>query len=239
MDETRPDLRTSADAFFEVGKQLHEAMQGANRPSHKTRVEVAQLAADSVAVARMIDGLRPAVVELWREREGAAASQMIQMVAFGGSIADPPVGPLTVLIKALFLFLRAYQDAMYSLIFEMVTEKRPANARMQHAVTRPESVVGKVLSERLKGYDDWFAGVRELRNAIKTGASFSLLGPPEDIGVMFTSTTDAGEYVMFDVDAPLVRLSHLASAFDVSAALTHMTHELWSDLQSRHRQAPS
>jgi len=226
MSEATPDLRAAADAFFEAGRELHEAMQGPNCPSHQTRVEVSQLAADSVAVSRMIDDRRPAIVEMWRQREEEQGGRLHVTMAFGGSIAEEPVGPLIVLTKALFLFLRAYQDAMYSLIFEMLTRRRPANARMQHAVTHPESVVGKVLVDRLRGYEEWFSEFRDLRNAIKTGASFSLMAPPEDVGVMFTSTTDAGAYVMFDVDAPLIRLSRLADAFEVSAALTRMAREL-------------
>jgi hypothetical protein len=174
----------------------------------------------------MIADLHEAVIADWKAREAESGSQLLVLAPFGGSLADEPVGRFIVLVKASFIFVRAYQDAMYALLFEMIEGRPTRNRRMQVAAAKPMNPVGRVLREQLSGYLDWFAGWRELRNEIKEGVNFSLLGPPDDVAITFTSTTDAGSYVIFDAGRPVVRLSHLASALDLSAALTRFASSL-------------
>lgn len=220
-------LRASASSFAEAGAELHASLGGAVCPSHHTRAQAAQLGADSLATSAMIADLHESVVAEWRAKEQQAGGRLVVFAPLG-SLANEPVGRFIVLVKALFVFLRAYQDAMYALMFEMIEGKPTRHRRMQEAASKPMNPVGRVLRRQLSGYLDWFADWRELRNEVKEGVNFSLLGPPDDIAITFTSTTDAGGYVIFDVDRPVVRLSHLASALDVSAALTRLATSLAS-----------
>jgi hypothetical protein len=218
-------LRASASSFGEAGAELHTLLGSRALPSHDTRARAAQLGSDALGVFAMIADLHEDVVAEWRARE-QSGSRLLLLTSLGGSLTDESAGRFIVLVKASFLFVRAYHDAMYALLFEIVKGRPTHNRRMQEAAAKPTNPVGRVLREQLSGYFDWFAEWRALRNEVKEGVNFSLLGPPDDIAVTFTSTTNSGGYVLFDVGRPVVRLSHLASALTVSAALTRLASSL-------------
>jgi hypothetical protein len=226
---TAAALKASAKSFREANKELHLLFDGKRGGvSYETRAQLSQLGADSIGLATLIADVHEAVADEWRQREARQGGSPLALLPFGGSLADPPLGQFIVLAKAFFIFLRAYQDAMYGVLFEITTGRRPGrgNSRMQQAVKTSNNPVAKVLAKELDGYLEWFGSWRDLRNEVKEGVNFTLLGPPEDIGLTFTSSTDSGRIVMFGVDRPVVRMSHFASALDVSRALAQTAQAL-------------
>src|SRR5581483_6171855 len=128
-------LIESARRLEGAGADLHRALTGKACPSHATRAQAAQLGADALAASRMISDLHASVVDDWKRRE-SQGQRLVVYFPFGGALSDEPVGPFIVLVKAFLIFSRAYQDAMYSLLFELIEGKPTGNRRMQAAADK-------------------------------------------------------------------------------------------------------
>lgn len=118
--------------------------------------------------------------------------------------------------------MRAYQDALYAVLFELVMGHAVGVRRMQRAVERPENPVGQLLRERAPQYIAWFPDWRSQRNAVKEGLGFSTVGPTEDIGIAFNAFTASGGIVVNLEEKNVIRLSDLLAALGASTALADL-----------------
>jgi len=170
-----------------------------------------ELARDSLIASLMLRECHADAVAELREE----ADQGRFLFRFGTASSQPirPGDRLRVVYKTLFLFTRAYQDAIYGVLFELLTGNRAGNVRMQKAVDKPANPVGELLrSAPLNGYVEWFGGWRTLRNDVKEGTNFGLLGPAEDPGITFnTFTAGGGLHVEFRAGR-VIKLFHAVEA---------------------------
>lgn len=207
-------LLGQADDLANANHDLVRRLEGSPGPTTvATRVKVTQLSADTVASSQSLAAAAMRRAEGWDPN-------IVVRASFGGALADED-GPPVAAAKTLLLFSRAYQDALYWLLFELVVGKPTSNTRgMGVAAEKPTNPVALVLNDRLPKYLPWFRGWREVRNEVKEGANLALVGPAEDIGFHFTSAQEDGSHVVFDVDRPTIRLTTFADALHATADLT-------------------
>ncbi len=149
-----------------------------------------------------------------------------------GRDAPRATSRLIVSYKALYFFISAYQDKLYSVISLLVDPNSPPGPNMSRAfnpTTSHNNPVRRFLEAELPDYVDWFPIWRDQRNQVKNGVSFSTGGPaPENglltIGVRFNEfTADGG--VSVDC-SKAVQLSDVVAALRVSAQLVRRAADL-------------
>lgn len=129
---------------------------------------------------------------------------------------------LIVAYKALYFFIRAYQDRLYSVISVLVRpDDQPGNSmeRAFHA-SRGTNPVRAFLAEHAPEYILWFPIWRDQRNRVKESVSFSTGGPApqiglQTIGIRFNEFTRQGG-VSVDL-AHAVQLDDVTRALELSA----------------------
>src|SRR5205085_1439453 len=110
-------------------------------------------------------------------------------------------------------------DAMYGVLFELVTEQRVGkNLRMQQVIDKEQNPVSQALRSMLPEYLPWFASWRTERNDIKTGTNFGIIGPDDNIGVSFNTVDEHGGLTI-DLEGRVIRQHDLAAGIRMSAAL--------------------
>jgi hypothetical protein len=152
----------------------------------------------------------------------------------GESLADIPkqfemtreISPrLQTCYKALFFFVRAFQDTIYAVLND------GQRGSMQGAVSNPNNPIAKLLSALLPEYLPWFEQWRRMRDNVKRGASFSISGPDEDLGIGFNYIDDnTGGLVVGS--GGRVRLGDVVRALEMSRRILELTLERLSKGQA-------
>ena len=116
-------------------------------------------------------------------------------------------------IKALYYFVRALQDAVYIALLEAGGHRAGAHSSMGDCVKALDNPVHQLIEKELPGYFGWFAEFRDIRNSMKLGVStyFTVRGGRE-AHITLQSIDDAERHVSFGRDVTLV---------DVRVCLTH------------------
>jgi hypothetical protein len=126
----------------------------------------------------------------------------------------------TVAFKALYLFMRAHQDALCG--FAMLLLHPPGTTPTAHNMTRqlqqPHSPVGDFIRENVPDYEEWYFRWRKARNRVKLGTNFSTYGNWNEVGIQFTMFIPEGGGISVDVSAK-VGLSDVVEALDMSSRL--------------------
>jgi hypothetical protein len=80
-----------------------------------------------------------------------------------------------VLYKAFFFMVRAFQDRIYEVLFDLQTGNRAGDGiGMKEALKKPANPVGALLRERAElDYFGWFGPFRDKRNELKDGVRAS------------------------------------------------------------------
>ena len=65
---------------------------------------------------------------------------------------------------------------------------------MRMAAKRAANPVAVFLTAELSGYLDWFTVMRQQRNDINGGATFGIVGPNRDLGLVFTKVPARGSF---------------------------------------------
>lgn len=214
------DLTVGAGDLREASERLDRAVPG-RRLRSPCAMHAAELASDILVVVPLLDEARETIVSAWREEE--AVTQTTVILKIPGTRADnADARRLFSFTKAFYLFVRAYHDSLYGVLFELATGNPAGDRRMQKAAHQAQNPVGEVIREHLPEYFDWFERWRAQRNAIKDGVGFSTVGPIEDLGVAFTDFTDFGGVRVSLHNTNIVRVSDLVAALSTSAALTNL-----------------
>jgi hypothetical protein len=137
---------------------------------------------------------------------------------------EGPRARLVLAFKSTYFLVRALQDGLYRVVFELVQGARPPagpNASMRRAADNEHDPVRVAIGAFGCDYFVWFAGWRSFRNSIKYGRPAGIVGPAspsddkEDIGINFASVSDEG--------ALHVDLSRATRVSDVTRAITTTT----------------
>jgi len=187
-----------------------------------------ELAADILVLGELLNEARIEAISAWREEEGATSTITILQIP-GSDVDTSATRRLIVLTKSFYVFVRAYQDALYSVLFELITKGPPGDTRMQRAIERPENPVGRILREGAPQYVAWFPEWRSKRNAVKEGVGFSTVGPTDDIGVAFNKVTSSGRVVVNLHESNVIRLHHLVAALALSAEASDLASLIASE----------
>jgi hypothetical protein len=97
---------------------------------------------------------------------------------------------------------------------------------MRNAADKPQNPVGALVRERVPGYVDWFTGSRDLRNEIKEGANFGLVGPLGDLGVSVNELSDAGFIGVQFRPGRILKLYDATIAIGASKLATELARDL-------------
>ena len=105
---------------------------------------------------------------------------------------------------------------------------------MRNAAEKPTNPVGALLRERpeVEGYVEWFRGSRELRNEIKTGSNFGLVGPVEDLGVSVNTIDSRGGLGVQFRPGRVLKLYDATIAIGASKLVTELAQELPTGAQT-------
>jgi hypothetical protein len=169
---------------------MNETILSGGRVRHPVRVRAIALGKDTLVASSILRTLHAEATDTFsQEYEGE------RLIVRFGSRTDAPSAAdrLGTAYKMLFIFVRAYQDAIYGVLWEQITGHRVGkDSSMRNAAEKPGNPVGAVLRERVLGYVEWFTGTRDLRNEVKSGANFGLVGPVSDLGVSVNAVDDRG-----------------------------------------------
>ncbi len=219
------DLTTRAGDLRNASELLDRAVVGRGTRS-STTMHASELVSDILVLTPLLEDAREQIISAWREEETATRTVLILKIQ-GRREDNEDARRLFALAKAFFLFVRAYHDALYGVIFELITGQPAGDRRMQKAAQREGNPVGRVIREQMPEYFDWFEQYRAQRNSIKNGVGFSTVGPTEDLGIAFTDFTAPGGVRVSLHEKNVVRVSDLDAALKVSTALTRLAASLY------------
>jgi hypothetical protein len=180
------------------------------------------LKADVVTMTHILLQLDEVLAESVRtlEGDGAPPAAIVKRWRAASDEVFPKIDRLAVAYKALFFFLRAFQDVAYSLLLELNGQRSGDGTSMKDCFApkkegRPSlNPVRADILESLPGYEAWFRWFRDLRNDFKRGRGHG-------------SSTDGGR-IRVGVDLQrgnvsdrraLIGLSDVATSLEMSAGL--------------------
>src|SRR6202171_655182 len=121
-------------------------------------------------------------------------------------------GRLMVAYKAMFLLLRAFQDALYRLLNALLG----GSGGTMSAAQAPRNRVGVLLRANRPTYLPWFGDWKARRNQIKEGATFHLALPEHDMGVRFNVIDRRTGNLRQDLSPQPVRIAEVVTALEES-----------------------
>lgn len=140
------------------------------------------LKADIVAMTQVLLDLDASVrpwAELLTDIKLPPATRIRHFRESAGA-AIPAIDRLAVGYKALFFFLRAFQDLAYAMLLELAGQKSGAGTSMADCFKREKggrpsnNAVRGMIVKDVPGYEEWFLHFREHRNALKRGRGHGL-----------------------------------------------------------------
>jgi hypothetical protein len=158
MTESAADHVLAEERAFDRARSQLDRFLTANPElvSPPVKAQASQLAADSIVASALLRQFHAEVTAEWLVEEATDAGRIIVKIRHGTPEPGTTADKVTVSFKSLFLFLRAYQDALYALLFEMLT----GNARMQAAVDKATNPVASWCARPCPSTSSGLAGGR-------------------------------------------------------------------------------
>lgn len=132
-------------------------------------------------------------------------------------------GRLAATYKAIFFFVRAYQDATYRVLLQLLGERSGVGVSMARAADNDRNPVARLLAQETPTYLPWFSSWKSLRDSIKDGRSHSVVGPQWNPGVSFVDVppqgADSGTSIAVRLSQVVEALEHSLSAGRVALDL--------------------
>jgi len=125
---------------------------------------------------------------------------------------------LATVYKALFYFVRAYQDTLYGTLLVLNGQSAGPFTSMQSCMGKKENKYRNKINLVIPEYIDWFLQWREKRNRIKSGVSCSFTGPADQLGVIFNIVKGKENAIVSDLKSA-VRLEDAVEAIKMSYEL--------------------
>ncbi|MFC1932593.1 hypothetical protein ACFLXU_03050 [Chloroflexota bacterium] len=148
-----------------------------------------------------------------------------ESMRISNEVTKEPMRKLEICYKALFMFVRAYQDAMLKMLLAIEGQAPGNNSSMTQAVDwktgkfKENNIIGHLLSDELPDYATWFSYWREKRNKVKEGIGYGISGDIKDIGISFNTVTRQGGIV---VNNESVKIIDVISAIEMSSRLAQV-----------------
>ncbi len=125
---------------------------------------------------------------------------------------------LAIVFKALFYFVRAYQDTLYGTLLVLDGQSVGPFTSMQSCIGKIENRYRNRIDLAVPEYIDWFLRWREKRNRIKSGVSCSLAKPANQLGVIFNIVKGKENAIVSDLKS-VVTLQDAVEAMKMSYEL--------------------
>lgn len=132
---------------------------------------------------------------------------------------------LATVYKALFYFVRAYQDTLYGTLLVLDGESVGPFTSMQSCVGKKENEYRNKINLAIPEYIDWFSRWREKRNRIKLGVSCSLAKPANQLGVIFNIVKGKENAIVSDLKS-VVTLQDVVEAIEMSYTLARYINSI-------------
>ncbi len=132
---------------------------------------------------------------------------------------------LATVYKALFYFVRAYQDTLYGTLLVLDGQSAGPFASMQSCVGKKENRYRNKINLAIPAYIDWFSQWREKRNRIKSGISCSLAKPANQLGVIFNVIKGKKNAMVSDLKS-VVTLQDAVEAIEMSYELARYVNSI-------------
>ena len=180
------------------------------------------LKADVVTMTHVLLQLDEALVSSVRTLEGDGAPSRVIVRRWKAASAEvfPQIDRLAVAYKALFFFLRAFQDLAYAILLELSGQRSGQGTSMKDCFTpikdglKSNNPIRADIVSALPGYEAWFKSFRDLRNDFKNGRGHG------------SSTSEGRIKVGIDLQRgnvserrALIGLDDVTSALEMSAGL--------------------
>jgi hypothetical protein len=164
---------------------------------------------------KYIEGSDEALIEALRVASEQAAVEPFEARMERFRSRAKPTRRLAVAYKAFFIFVRAYQDAIYCMLNE-----RPGGS--MNRVVKNGNPIRIYLEGQLPSYLIWFPDFRDLRNKIKDGLGAGISGvtSPIESGALGLNV-GATPSVIYGV----YHLNDAATALEFSSQITNVTRE--------------
>lgn len=119
--------------------------------------------------------------------------------------------------KAMFYFVRAYQDTLYGSLRELSGEPAGKYTTIMECLSKKGKQYRDKINKAIPGYFDWFILWREKRNKIKSGISCSLGKQSDQLGIILSDVDGEKNAIRSDMKS-------LVTPEDVIKAVK-MSHE--------------
>jgi hypothetical protein len=114
-------------------------------------------------------------------------------------------------LKAMYYFVRALNDAVYTALLEAKGYRAGAYSSMHACATKAGNPIRPLIEQALPDYFEWFADFRDIRNHMKLGAwtAFGFRGSvgSTQMRVILQNVDDAKRYVSSERESSLVDVS--------------------------------
>jgi hypothetical protein len=131
-------------------------------------------------------------------------------------LVDDPQRRFITAFKTVFVFVRAYQDALCGFLFELQGQRAGNYTSMAKAL-KEGGPLRDLLDEEFPGYRDWLYQWRNDRDKIKRGAQFALFFDGDDnLTIAFTYPIGAG----MGTEEERIGLGRVIEGLEMSAHLT-------------------
>jgi hypothetical protein len=209
----------AAVALLESSQQdLDALLFGHPHVSHGLRMQAGNLVFDIVSFCAIFGEAHIGATQHAHEEAGRVASGWLLTAsqderARWHAKARYWDGRLQAAYKAVFIFIRAHQDVLYLMLVRLQGRVPGQGTSMQQAFQKAGNPVRRLLDARLPEYAAWFPQWRDMRNDVKEGASFSIVGPQDNLVVNCNPEK-------------AIRVADVATALRMSAALAALVRGL-------------
>lgn len=144
---------------------------------------------------------------------------------------------LVVSYKVMYFFIRALQDATYSVLLELIGKKASKYSSMEKCVNNENNPIHKEISRSLPEYFSWFTEFRCQRNKIKEGITAGGGYKPSSdlLTINMHVVREDLDPALIDIDFNLNSLD-IVKAIDMSVALLQFGDNLAGEFLNRSEQ---
>ena len=119
--------------------------------------------------------------------------------------------------KAYFFFIRAFHDACYAVLLSLHGQDSGPHSSVSNCLKKKNEYSGMIAT--ISGYEKWFVEFKRKRDVVKRGVNFGLVGPENDVGVLFNTVTTEGGLRSGDPKRDAYRIGDLIEAIRFSIEL--------------------
>ena len=136
-------------------------------------------------------------------------------------LSPDPLKYLEAAVKGLLFPIRSFQDNIYGIFLYLDDQPTGPGTTIKTCLESPDSPICKLINQKLLKYCEWFFKMREIRNRIKSGNSFSFGFKAERFGVILNDLDGAHSALKASLDQ-IISIDTFVCAFEQSAAIANL-----------------